>query len=362
MKTRNSVSVGVRILAIATVALPFSVAFGAQGNAGQFFSQQQIVRQLSVHQGGNSGQFQGQFQGQRIKKHFDGEIAQGQFNGNGNVKFHKRAPMPQNDGAVIVGNNGVKTFRAPMPQNQDGNGQVIVGNNGVKAFRVPQPQNQDGNGQIIVGNNGVKAFRAPPPNNDDGGRIVQEFRAPAPKNGGAVAELRAPQANNDDVIVANNGNNGVEVRGLDVRRKTNNNEQVAVGQQIVSNDKSEVGTAYAGYGRIDLEILFDYDSDRINPASVKQLIALGEALNDPSLGKGRFVIAGHTDSAGSREYNYDLSQRRAHAVSEFLAYYAGVDLKRLVTEGYGEDMLKYPDAPESGQNRRVEIINLGEAG
>jgi flagellar motor protein MotB len=42
--------------------------------------------------------------------------------------------------------------------------------------------------------------------------------------------------------------------------------------------------------------------------------------------------------------------------------YAGIDPRRLIPEGYGEELLKYPDAPESGQNRRVEIINLGDAG
>jgi outer membrane protein OmpA-like peptidoglycan-associated protein len=124
----------------------------------------------------------------------------------------------------------------------------------------------------------------------------------------------------------------------------------------------ENSVEYREAGSIDLEILFEYDSDRINPASVRQLIELGEALNDPELDKGNFMIAGHTDAAGSNAYNSDLSLRRAQAVSRFLTEFAGVDVGRLTMEGFGEEYLKYPDAPESGQNRRVEIINLGESG
>ena len=86
---------------------------------------------------------------------------------------------------------------------------------------------------------------------------------------------------------------------------------------------------------------------------------LGAALNDAGLEGSQFMIAGHTDAAGSAGYNQSLSLRRAHAVTDFLVNFAGVNPRRLAVEGYGESLLKYPDAPESGQNRRVEIINLG---
>ncbi|PCI03172.1 MAG: hypothetical protein COB78_11275 [Hyphomicrobiales bacterium] len=119
------------------------------------------------------------------------------------------------------------------------------------------------------------------------------------------------------------------------------------------------GQAYPGAASVDLEILFDYNSARISPESVRQLITLGEALQDAALQGTRIMIAGHTDASGSNAYNSNLSFRRAQSVSEFLRLYAGISNSRLAIEGYGEELLKYPDAPNSGQNRRVEIINLG---
>jgi len=342
MRIRNSVSLAVRALAIATVALPVTVGFSDMALAQKFFSQQQIIQQLNTQP--NGGQFvgQGQFQGRRVVKkrvvqpEFQGQIVvQEQFQV---PKKFKRAPLPGNGGQF--GNNG---------------GTVVM-------KRVPMPQNQIDDEPIFVGENGggkVKTFRAPMPENN-GGTVVQEMRVPGVNEN--VARSRAPQPQNDDVIVASGGND-TQIRGIDVRPKKKAAKQVAVGQQVASAGGFDAtGTNYPGHGRIDLEILFDYDSDRINPASVKQLIELGEALNDPSLGNGKFAIAGHTDATGSRFYNDDLSRRRAAAVTEFLVNYAGIDPRRLITEGYGEDLLKYPDAPESGQNRRVEIINLGNAG
>ena len=58
----------------------------------------------------------------------------------------------------------------------------------------------------------------------------------------------------------------------------------------------------------------------------------------------------------------ELPERVITLTRADLVNYAGVDAGRLVPEGYGERLLKFPDAPQSGQNRRVEIINLGEAG
>ena len=240
----------------------------------------------------------------------------------------RRAPMPQQGGRVVM-------RRAPQPQN----GRVQV-------MRPPQAQRPP-----------VAEFRAPQANPP---RVVKrrapepqpprvaKRRAPQPQEP-AVAASRAPERVEKPVRVASTKQQkpAREVRGLDVR-------PAAVEEEVAS-----IPSNYPGNGRIDLEILFEYDSDRIDPKSVRQLIILGEALNDESLGAERFVIAGHTDAAGSDGYNDDLSLRRARAVTDFLVNYAGVAEERLEPEGYGERLLKYPDAPESGQNRRVEIINLG---
>lgn len=68
------------------------------------------------------------------------------------------------------------------------------------------------------------------------------------------------------------------------------------------------------------------------------------------------VVAGHTDSDGSESYNKNLSQLRAHAVSDYLAN-KGVDSVRLETVGFGESQPIASNSTEEGkqQNRRVEI-------
>jgi len=111
---------------------------------------------------------------------------------------------------------------------------------------------------------------------------------------------------------------------------------------------------------INIRILFAYDSDRIEGGSFADLNEIGEALLDQSLADSKIMLNGHTDAAGSRNYNQDLSERRALSVKRYLTQRLFVPSEMLVVSGFGEDRLRDPDDPNSGRNRRVEIINLGE--
>jgi outer membrane protein OmpA-like peptidoglycan-associated protein len=76
-------------------------------------------------------------------------------------------------------------------------------------------------------------------------------------------------------------------------------------------------------------------------------------------------VTGGTDSTGSAEYNYDLSQRRADAVVQYLAAKYGVAPHRFYLIGIGKDHEVAPNTTAEGrkQNRRVEIqllSNMGE--
>jgi outer membrane protein OmpA-like peptidoglycan-associated protein len=68
-------------------------------------------------------------------------------------------------------------------------------------------------------------------------------------------------------------------------------------------------------------------------------------------------IEGHTDSAGSSEYNQKLSQGRADSVRRYLIG-KGVDADRLTAKGFGETMPIADNHTEAGreQNRRVEFV------
>jgi outer membrane protein OmpA-like peptidoglycan-associated protein len=70
----------------------------------------------------------------------------------------------------------------------------------------------------------------------------------------------------------------------------------------------------------------------------------------------RLMVIGHTDSTGARDFNYNLSNRRAGSVSNYLAA-RGVDQNRLITQGMGPDQPIADNGTESGRamNRRVEL-------
>ena len=70
----------------------------------------------------------------------------------------------------------------------------------------------------------------------------------------------------------------------------------------------------------------------------------------------RLQVIGHTDSTGSADYNYNLSDRRATSVSNYLAS-QGIEQNRLITQGVGPDQpIASNDSPEGrALNRRVEL-------
>ncbi len=68
-------------------------------------------------------------------------------------------------------------------------------------------------------------------------------------------------------------------------------------------------------------------------------------------------VTGGTDSTGPAEYNYELSQRRADAVVQYLASKYGIAAHRFYLIGIGKDNAVAPNTTAEGrkQNRRVEI-------
>jgi outer membrane protein OmpA-like peptidoglycan-associated protein len=86
---------------------------------------------------------------------------------------------------------------------------------------------------------------------------------------------------------------------------------------------------------------------------------MADALHHPYLLGYRFLIVGHTDARGNREYNLKLSQQRADSIREALVNPFGVDRRRLDALGLGEEQLLRRNNPEAAENRRVQLINIG---
>jgi outer membrane protein OmpA-like peptidoglycan-associated protein len=112
---------------------------------------------------------------------------------------------------------------------------------------------------------------------------------------------------------------------------------------------------------IDLEINFEFNSDRISSAALPTVEALGKALSDPAMKGNTFVLAGHADATGKPDYNQDLSERRASAVKRYLVENYQIPAANLVTVGYGSTHLKNTKDPYAAENRRVAVVNMDDS-
>jgi peptidoglycan-associated lipoprotein len=71
-----------------------------------------------------------------------------------------------------------------------------------------------------------------------------------------------------------------------------------------------------------------------------------------------FMVAGHTDSVGPDDYNYELGKKRAEAVSRYLITRKNIDPMRVVPVSYGKSAPVEDNSTPQGRakNRRVEIL------
>jgi outer membrane protein OmpA-like peptidoglycan-associated protein len=107
-------------------------------------------------------------------------------------------------------------------------------------------------------------------------------------------------------------------------------------------------------------LLYDFDSDVVRPTSAENLRNLAASLG--KYPNTDLLIVGYTDSEGTSDYNLALSERRAMAVSSFLAT-QGVTVARLRTAGRGEMEPVSTNDSEIGRqlNRRVEVAIFANA-
>jgi outer membrane protein OmpA-like peptidoglycan-associated protein len=116
----------------------------------------------------------------------------------------------------------------------------------------------------------------------------------------------------------------------------------------------------ANLAQFDVEVDFDFNSAVIKPSSYRTVGSIADALHNPILLGYGFLVIGHTDSVGGREYNIGLSQRRAEAIRDALIDPFGVNPAVMEAVGLGEEQLRDPAHPTSGVNRRVQLINVGK--
>ncbi len=116
----------------------------------------------------------------------------------------------------------------------------------------------------------------------------------------------------------------------------------------------------ANLAQFTIEVEFDFNSAAIRPESYRAVGRIADALHNPILLGYGFLVIGHTDFVGGRQYNVGLSQRRADAIVAALVDPFGVNPGVLQPVGMGEEQLRDPQHPTSGVNRRVQLINIGK--
>ena len=104
-------------------------------------------------------------------------------------------------------------------------------------------------------------------------------------------------------------------------------------------------------GMMPTDQFFATDKHFINQAGRKRLTEFFQRKKPETR---YFVIAGHTDSRASDEYNIRLSQRRANAVAQ-VARSAGARIGDIRAYGERDPRVPNTSAANMAQNRRVEI-------
>jgi OmpA-OmpF porin, OOP family len=112
--------------------------------------------------------------------------------------------------------------------------------------------------------------------------------------------------------------------------------------------------------RIAFEVRFDPDSSIIRPESYQTLGRIADALVRSDLLPYGFLIVGHTESTGKREYNLTLSQRRADSIRDALVNTFKISSKRLQSLGLGEEQLQDSARPAAPVNQQLEVVAVAK--
>ena len=100
---------------------------------------------------------------------------------------------------------------------------------------------------------------------------------------------------------------------------------------------------------------FASNSARLRPEMAGVLNTIARVLEEYR--DTRIIISGHTDDGGEADYNQQLAERRARAVSRIFTK-SGVAAERIVILGYGESLPITDNTSAEGRatNRRIEIL------
>lgn len=133
-------------------------------------------------------------------------------------------------------------------------------------------------------------------------------------------------------------------------------------QSMATDLKGQVDSVQSKLGNIDnykvsdtVKLNFKTNHYKLDDKATSDLDELASKIKDQN---GYIIqIEGYTDSVGDKEYNYNLSQKRAESVVRYMAEKYDIPLYRLFIIGLGESKPVDSNKTRAGraENRRVEV-------
>lgn len=159
------------------------------------------------------------------------------------------------------------------------------------------------------------------------------------------------------------GIQAVNAKTADVDQKAQAaGQQAGQAQQLADNANKRVDSLQNTVANLDnyrvvseTAVQFGFDKDALSKDAKAALDQI--ATNVPNVKGYLITVEGATDSVGDAEYNYNLSQRRASSVIQYLASEHNIPAYKIYLIGLGKD--KPVDSNKTAQgrakNRRVSV-------
>jgi OmpA-OmpF porin, OOP family len=159
------------------------------------------------------------------------------------------------------------------------------------------------------------------------------------------------------------GIQAVNAKTAEVEQKTQTAAQNASqAQQVADAANTRVGVLTNTVANLDnyhavaeTSVKFGFNKDNLTKKAQEALDQLGASIAST---KGYIIaLEGGTDSVGPADYNYDLSQRRANSVIQYLATKYNVPAHKIYVIGLGKDKPVESNKTSAGRadNRRVDV-------
>ena len=158
------------------------------------------------------------------------------------------------------------------------------------------------------------------------------------------------------------GIQSVQAKAAEVDQKAQSaSQQAGEAQTLADNAVHRVDNYHVV---TETSVHFGFNKDNLTKKAQE---ALDQLAADVTNAKGYIItVEGGTDSVGSQDYNYDLSERRADSVIQYLASQHSIPAHKVYLIGLGKDKPVESNQTREGRakNRRVDVrlmTNTGEA-